>query len=877
MPMVCWMLASSFATAATFDAPRTLATAALPSAMIFLDMDGDGDADMAVAEKEPMGSATLELFENRGEGNLVARATVPLRSFNRLACGDFNQDGRLDLAQVSVVGMTQGELYTLLQSGPFNFEARATPLPFAAVQVYAGDLDGLSGADLVIPDDLAGRRVYTYLSNGQGFTFGGEYETEAAERDMNGDGIPELNLEVRIRECAIGDVNGDGRADVLVSNLLTRLDMPGYLVNVVTLMNLGDGRLGPWQVVLDPLQTPAMNVGAFEGSLALGDVDGDGDLDLAGLDLRDLMILPNNGLGKFAPAMHFALGALNRLPTRLILADADTDLDLDAALILPGMIAGDPTDPPTDRWALLRNNGLGVFGPAELYPAGAGIAQVALVNLDGFAGAEAVALAADDHRVSINDHRAGRLQAPRVISIHAPGSGTHGTTPLDMAVGDFNGDGWPDLAVTTSVHPLPSLARDAVAFLPGSGGGLDGTCVFLDVAGGVNRIVALPIAGSAATDAVVTHTGHTLAGRPDGLSLMLGGAANPPAASTFLAADNMPCDVTAVDLNTDGKRELAALRYGDFGGSARIMIVSVELDGSITALGDLVLGSDDPLAGDLRFPQVIACGDMNGDGRDDLVAITANAFRPSPAIISVILCQDNMTFGLWEFDACAGSAVDLLLADVTGDGRLDALVAWGADVTDLDRDGGLDVMAALGDGFARPVTYKTGSWPVRIAAGEFNGLPGLDLAVANDFSNELAVLLNDGHGAFPTQERYLTGGGTDGVAVADFDGDGWPDVAVLHDDDDLEAPIRHNASVTLLRGVNPVALPRPRILALQPAGQDIILRLDGLTPPAQYTVERSLDLNLPGWEPVATFPGTGGEWRIASPWPRAFYRVSGRR
>jgi hypothetical protein len=62
--------------------------------------------------------------------------------------------------------------------------------------------------------------------------------------------------------------------------------------------------------------------------------------------------------------------------------------------------------------------------------------------------------------------------------------------------------------------------------------------------------------------------------------------------------------------------------------------------------------------------------------------------------------------------------------------------------------------------------------------GDFNGDELLDLAVANQNSNNASVLLGDGDGSFQTARNFGVGNNTSSIAVGDFNGDGRPDLAV---------------------------------------------------------------------------------------------------
>jgi hypothetical protein len=67
-------------------------------------------------------------------------------------------------------------------------------------------------------------------------------------------------------------------------------------------------------------------------------------------------------------------------------------------------------------------------------------------------------------------------------------------------------------------------------------------------------------------------------------------------------------------------------------------------------------------------------------------------------------------------------------------------------------------------------------------AGDFNGDGRLDLAVANNFSNSVAVLLGNGDGTFAPPVDYGVPNGPTSVAIGDFNGDGRPDLTVTAGD-----------------------------------------------------------------------------------------------
>jgi hypothetical protein len=81
---------------------------------------------------------------------------------------------------------------------------------------------------------------------------------------------------------------------------------------------------------------------------------------------------------------------------------------------------------------------------------------------------------------------------------------------------------------------------------------------------------------------------------------------------------------------------------------------------------------------------------------------------------------------------------------------------------------------------SNPTQFSVGSSPFSVATGEFNGDDKLDLAVANDFSNSVSILLGKGDGTFQQATAYSTGSGPIAVAVGDFNADGKLDLAVAN-------------------------------------------------------------------------------------------------
>src|SRR5260370_15075148 len=78
--------------------------------------------------------------------------------------------------------------------------------------------------------------------------------------------------------------------------------------------------------------------------------------------------------------------------------------------------------------------------------------------------------------------------------------------------------------------------------------------------------------------------------------------------------------------------------------------------------------------------------------------------------------------------------------------------------------------------------FDTGLLPRSVAVDDFNGDGQQDLAVANNVSNNVSVLLGNGDGTFQAPQNFGGGSGPVSVAVGDFNGDGWLDIVVANQD-----------------------------------------------------------------------------------------------
>ena len=272
----------------------------------------------------------------------------------------------------------------------------------------------------------------------------------------------------------------------------------------------------------------------------------------------------------------------------------------------------------------------------------------------------------------------------------------------------------------------------------------------------------------------------------------------------------------------------SSVAIGDLNGDGRLDLVTANIGGDPTALpppagtisvllgnGGGTFSAATPYPTGSVLPFSVAIGDLNGDGRLDLAVVNGSNS------ISVLLGQAGGGFLTLTPRALSGlnNPSSVALGDLNGDGRLDlAVTPYSIDPSNPSFDTHA-VLVFLGNGdgsFGSQSTYTTGTNPDAVAMGDLNGDGRLDLAVANRDSNTVSVLLGNVGGGFQQQIQYPTGLGPDSVAIRDLNGDGKLDVAVANADSN---------NVTVL--LNDIAAPPIPPVPLGTTADMILRRADG--------------------------------------------------
>ena len=351
-----------------------------------------------------------------------------------------------------------------------------------------------------------------------------------------------------------------------------------------------------------------------------------------------------------------------------------------------------------------------------------------------------------------------------------------GSYPTGIAAGDFNNDGIPDLIVGDLELSGASVALGNGNGTFGSWGGVCGT-------GGPPNVVAVGKFDGQNLDALANDMEDGLAAvcLGDGTGDFSGGG-------TFVV--NQLTTVTGfavADFNRDHNQDVALITEQQGFPVGQLLVFLGNGDGTF---------QQPKVLNTTTNPVAVAAGDFNGDGNPDLVVLT-NDPNDDGGYVAVLLGDGKGGFSRpilfripEERPRQLGSSPPSAIAvgDFNGDHNLDVAVSM-SDWTSNDSSFVL-ILLGNGDGtFRKGQLTQAGPNPMSVAVADFNGDGIPDLVTDNarcatgcNGPGSFSVLLGNGDGTFLQPQTFFVNGEFPGFVVADFNGDGKPDVATANAD-----------------------------------------------------------------------------------------------
>ncbi|MDP9042825.1 MAG: FG-GAP-like repeat-containing protein [Bacteroidota bacterium] len=810
---------SSSGNAISFDNPLRFVTNYGPYAVAIGDLDGDGKPDLAIANT---GSNYITLYKNTSTPGSISfsNKTDLLVGTNPygIAIGDLDKDGKAELV-VSTEGGSSSLYVIKNTSTPGNFSF-GSPVSYTnlsgAFTLAIGDLDGDGNPDITATGGYPGAiLVLRNISTTGNLQFdppknfaAGNYTVDVSIRDLDGDAKPELvavnrfgnSVSVLKNKSTVGNVDFENHMDYTVGNApliaaIADLDGDGN-PDIITANSSSDkisilrNMIGDTVAPIIRSFTPDTAISGTKVTILGKHFTGTTAVQFGGVPAASFVVDSSSGI-----TATVALGASGNLTVTTNFGTAsDTGFIFKGPLIYKftptnGM-AGDTIQISGTNFTGVTSVSFGMVAAASFsIPSDTSISAVLGTGASGD-----VSVSSSNGNASLSGFAYG---GKPVILSFTPSSDTIGAT---ITINGINFSANPDDNIVY-FGPVRAIVKSATA----------------------SRLqVAVP--AGAVYDLITVTTNYLTAYSSLPFSAKFSDGDSLMSARTFVPASdfntgNYPVSVAVSDLDQDGKPDLITANAL----SNNISILQNNGRGgnfSFAAHNDLPAG---------KGPRNIAVGDLNGDGKPDIVVTNFNSGNSG----SVSVFRNTSQNGVISFDSATNiqtgnGTVDVAIADINGDGKPDIIVTSGNSaifsilrnvsagsgplsfapkldffsfnhpdhitVSDLDNDGKPDIIVSEFSNYevdvyrntssgeqislGQPVPYPVGQNPGFLRTGDLDGDGKSDLVVENYGSATISIYKNMSvPGTITLSNRIDTPATATSIAFADLNGDGRLDIS----------------------------------------------------------------------------------------------------
>ena len=733
----------------SFAAKVDFASGTVPNDLAFADFDGDGKLDMVTANNT---ATTASVFRNTSTSGSITAASFSAKvdfttgtTPSAVEVADIDGDGETDFVVTNFATDNVSVFRNTSTAGTIDAASFAAKVDFASGTgprfLALGDVDGNGKPEMVVANETANTISIFRNTAVSGMITGGSF---AAKVDYT--------VQTDPYNIAFGDLDGDNKPDIAVSHRTTAA------------FSLFRNKSVSGTIDANSLDTRVDFTTANDlRGVAIGDLDGDQKPDVVVTDFtaNNLSVFRNLTPTTLAPTITSVSPLLGKIGDTITITGTNFDatttnntvyigsikatvVTASATTLTVTMPAGATVGPvrvTVKERTAVSNKILGatysgadqtitagVLAEAVDFTAGTGPTGAIAADIDGNGVTDIVLSNFTSNTLSVH-RNTSTAGAINAGSFAAKVDVNTGTTPRWLTVHDFDGDGLLDLATAA--------------------GGTDN----LEVYRNTSMVASVSFAG----------------------------------AVTF-ATNNDPNVVAASDIDGDGKLDIGVTTWNGGAGTTVSLYRNESSNGVINfaAKSDVTTGTG---------PERVAFGDVDGDGKHDMAV--ANSAGNNVSVYrntSTAGTIDGSTFAAAVNFAVGTTPQDVRLADVDGGGALDLLVTNTASNSfSVLRNTAISGVINASS-FAAKQDFTTGTLPRALAIGDLSGNGRPDLVTSNGTANTTSLFRNNGSSgsvSFAAKVDLTTGTGPYGNVIADFDGDGRPELAHTNFTDN-DVSVLHN-------------------------------------------------------------------------------------